>query len=391
MSKKTVAVIFGGLSPEYDVSLKSSYSIISAIDRDKYDIILLGITRQGGWYRYYGSVEGIPLDRWHIDESLLHSAIISPSRSGAATVSSGGCDAAASGGGDIEASGSGAATSSSGDGDAASSGGGGLIEFQDGQAVFVHIDAVFPVLHGRNGEDGTVQGLCELAGIPVVGSGSAASALCMDKDRSHKLVSLVGIAVPDSVCFEYSPTDDEVVQAMKRLGLPLFVKPVKAGSSFGITMVEGESQLLSAVRTALEFDDAVILEEYIDGFETGCSVVGNGELITGRVDEIELAHGFFDYEEKYTLKTSKIHMPARIDDDMERRLQEAAKLIYRTLGCSGYARIDIFLSSAGKIVFNEANTIPGFTSHSRFPNMMKGVGIEYPQLVEMLIELAVSG
>ena len=350
MAKKRVAVLFGGFSPEYEVSLKSAFSIINAIDRRKYEAILLGITRQGEWFRYSGPVEDIPSDRWHVDGSRLESAIISPSR------------------------------------------GGGIVTFgKGGLAAQVPVDVVFPVLHGRNGEDGTVQGLCELAGIPVVGCGSAASALCMDKDRSHKLVSLAGIRVPKSFCFEHSPTEGEAASALGALGLPLFVKPVKAGSSFGITKVEDESGYMEAIRVALDYDDAVIIEECIDGFETGCSVVGNDELVTGRIDEIELASGFFDYEEKYTLKTSKIHMPARIDGDTERRLQEAAKAIYRVLGCRGYARVDIFLTSGRDIVFNEVNTIPGFTSHSRFPNMMKGAGIEYPELVERLIELVPYG
>ena len=345
MNKRTVAVIFGGRSPEYDVSLKSAYSIINAINTGKYEVVLLGITRQGHWYRYTGPVEDIPNDQWHTRDDFLVSSVLSPSL------------------------------------------GGGLVELRNGLAVSSNVDVVFPVLHGRFGEDGTVQGLCELAGIPVVGSGSAASALCMDKDRAHKLVGQAGIRVPKSVCFECAPTDEEALSVGRELGLPLYVKPVKAGSSFGITRVDHSSGLLDAVRLALSYDDAVILEESIDGFETGCSVVGNEELITGRIDEIELTGGFFDYEEKYTLKTSKIHMPARIDEGTERRLQETAKKIYRTLGCKGYARVDIFLTSQGEIIFNEANTIPGFTSHSRFPNMIKGIGIEYPKLIEMLIKL----
>ena len=348
MDKKTVAVIFGGCSPEYEVSLKSAYSIISAIDRRKYDVILIGITKQGLWHRYTGCVEDIPEDKWQADDTCLRSVVLSPSR------------------------------------------GAGLLEIANGRVAAVPIDVVFPVLHGANGEDGTIQGLCELAGIPVVGSGSAASALCMDKDRAHKLVSLAGLRVPKAVCFEHTPADDEILAAARGLELPVFVKPVKAGSSIGITKVEDFSMLIEAVRSALLYDDAVIIEEGIDGFETGCSVVGNRELITGRVDEIELTGGFFDYEEKYTLKTSKIHMPARVDADTERRLQEAAKMIYRTLGCRGYARIDIFLTNDNEIVFNEANTIPGFTSHSRFPNMMKGVGIGFEQLVDMLIELGIT-
>ena len=348
MKRKTVAVIFGGYSPEYEVSLNSAYSIISAIDRDKYTVVLIGITRQGEWYRYSGSVDDIPTDEWHTDKQCLKRAAISSSR------------------------------------------GEGLLEFEDGRVEAMPLSAVFPVLHGRYGEDGTVQGLCELAGIPVVGSGAAASALCMDKDRAHKLVSLAGIRIPKAVCFEYKPTQSELSVAADELGFPLFVKPVKAGSSFGITMAEDMHGLLEAVKFAFEFDDAVIIEERIDGFETGCAVVGNLGLQTGRIDEIEISGALFDYEEKYTLKNSKIHLPARIDAAVEKQLQETAKTIYRVLGCRGYARIDIFLSSKGEIIFNEANTIPGFTSHSRFPSMMKAVGMSFPELVDMLIELSLE-
>ena len=345
---KTVAVIFGGFSPEYIVSLKSAHSIINAIDRDKYDVILIGITNQGQWYRYYGPVDDIPTDKWHADENLLRKAFISPER------------------------------------------GGGLLEFEDGKVKPVPVDVVFPVLHGRYGEDGTIQGLCELASIPVVGAGSAASSLCMDKDRANKLVSLAGVSIPRSVCWEYLPTDDELISSASDLKLPLFVKPVKGGSSIGITKAQSYAELPEAVLLARRYDDAVIIEEGIDGMEVGCAVVGNRHVSTGRVDEIEVASGFFDYEEKYSLKTSKIHVPARIDEETESRVQEAAKVVYRTLGCRGYARVDIFLTKENKIVFNEANTIPGFTSGSRFPSMLKGVGIEYPELVDMLIELALG-
>jgi len=346
--KKTVAVIFGGYSPEYDVSLNSSYSIISAVDRNKYEVVLIGISRDGEWFKYTGAVDDIPADKWHTDTRYLKNMIISPSR------------------------------------------GGGLLELEDGRVKPLPVDVVFPVLHGKYGEDGTVQGMFELAGIPVVGAGSASSALCMDKDRAHKLVALAGIRIPNAISFEFEPTDDELLCAANKLKLPLYVKPVKAGSSFGITRIESVSELFEAVRFAFTFDDAVIIEENIEGFEAGCAVVGDLDPVTGRIDEIELSQGFFTYEEKYTLKTSKIHMPARVDGETERRLQEAAKLIYRTLGCRGYARVDMFLTNDNDIVFNETNTIPGFTSHSRFPNMMKGIGVEYPQLVDMLIELALK-
>ena len=349
MRKRKVAVVYGGFSPEYEVSLSSAYSIINSIDKEKYEVMMLGITKKGQWYRYCGSVEDIPNDNWCKNEQHLCKALISSDR------------------------------------------GGGVLVFENGNPVSVHVDVIFPVLHGRYGEDGTIQGLCELAGIPVVGSGSAASALCMDKDRSQRLVSFAGITVPESVCFEYVPTDEESLEAVRNLKLPVFVKPVKAGSSIGVSKVENYCDIPKAVKEAFIYDDAVIIEENIDGKEVGCAVIGNLELQTGRINEIEIKQGFFDYKEKYTLKeNTKIHTPARIDAESERRLQEAGKLIYRILGCRGYARIDMFLKDDGDIVFNEANTIPGFTAQSLFPGMMKVAGMDYPALVDKLLELSLK-
>lgn len=350
MNKKIVAVIFGGFSPEYGVSLKSAYSVINAIDKNKYEVIMIGITSKGRWYRYSGSVEALPNDEWHTDERYLTNAYISPQR------------------------------------------GGGIVEYDNGQPFAIPVDVVFPVMHGRYGEDGTIQGLCELAGIPIVGSGSAASALCMDKERSHRIVSLAGISVPKSVCFEYVPAEDELMSAVETLTLPVFVKPVKAGSSIGVTKVFDYKLVPAAVKEAFIYDDAVIIEENVTGKEVGCSVVGNHKLITGRVNEIEIdaQDGFFSYEEKYTLKASRFHIPARIDAQDEQRVLEAGKAVYRALGCRGFARIDMFLRDNGDVVFSEANTIPGFTSLSQLPRMMQAVGIDYPKLVDMLVELSME-
>ena len=348
MKKKIVAVIFGGFSPEYEVSLKSAYSVIKAVDDKKYDIMMIGITNTGQWYRYTGAVDDIPNDNWHKDEKHLCKSFISPDR------------------------------------------GGGVLVFEDGEAVTVKVDIVFPVLHGRYGEDGTIQGLCELAGIPVVGSGSAASALCMDKDRAHKLVSLEGITIPKSVCFDCVPTNEELLNAAKTLKLPLFVKPVKAGSSIGVSKLDNYTDVTAAVEDAFKYDNVVIIEEAIEGKEVGCSVIGNQRLRTGRANEIEVSFGFFDYKEKYTLETSKIHTPARIDAESEKRVLETGTKIYKALGCRGYARIDMFLRDDGDVVFLEANTIPGFTIHSQLPKMMKAVGMDYPELVDTLLELGLQ-
>ena len=342
MDKKRIAVIFGGNSTEYEVSLQSAFSVLQNINPSKYDIIPIGISRNGDWYHYRGRYENIADNTWLKKRGDLSPVIVSVSRSDK-----------------------------------------GFWKLTGETYTAVPVDLVFPVLHGKNGEDGTLQGMLELAGIPFIGCGSLASALCMDKDRAHKLVSLAGISVPKSIAFHRSDMDTALSHS--NLNYPIFVKPVRAGSSFGITRVSAQSELHAAIELAFLHDTEVILEEAIDGFETGCAVLGNDTLLVGRVDEIELSDGFFDFTEKYTLQTSRIHMPARIAPETEKRIQEAAVTIYRTLGCSGFARVDMFLTPSGEIVFNEVNTIPGFTSHSRYPNMMKGIGLSFADLLDRLI------
>ena len=349
MEKKKIAVIFGGCPPEHTVSLTSAAAVIRHIDIEKYEVVQLGITEGGEWFRFYGSPDDIEANTWRADRTKCIPAVISPDRDQH-----------------------------------------GILEFRMSGVRTTRLDAAFPVLHGRNGEDGTVQGLCELAGIPLIGCGTLSSALCMDKDRAHKLVMLAGIAVPRSVLLEKLPASPELATLAEGIGYPLFVKPVRAGSSFGVTRVESAAGLRAAVREAFRYDTSVLIEEAVPGFEVGCAVMGNGNLITGRADEIELSGGYFDFEEKYTLKTSKIHMPARVDEPTERRLRDTACRIYRTLGCRGFARVDMFLTPGRRIVFNEVNTIPGFTSHSRFPKMMSGVGYDFAALVDALISLGLE-
>ena len=231
-----------------------------------------------------------------------------------------------------------------------------------------------------------IQGLLELSGVPVIGCGSLSSALCMDKNRAHKLAALAGVQVPGSAVFGPGASLAEMADVAGKLGYPLFVKPVRAGSSFGITRVTGPEQLAGAVKAAFANDREILLEQAIDGFEVGCAVLGTRKLTLGAVDEIELSQGFFDYEEKYTLKTSAIHCPARISPQKAEEIRQAAQTIYRALDCKGFARVDLFLTSAGEIVFNEVNTIPGFTAHSRYPNMMRAVGLEFSQLLTHIIE-----
>ena len=347
MDKRSILVIFGGCSPEYSVSLESATGVLSSIDRERYDVVTVGITKAGDWFYYDGPVEAIENDAW-AGSGYCAPCAVSPDRS-------------------VHE----------------------LLVFGD-KPRRIHIDAAFPVLHGRNGEDGTVQGIFELAGIPLAGCGVLASALCMDKARAHALVSLAGVRVPRAIHLEPGFDHAALLESAGEIGLPLFVKPVRAGSSYGITKVSEITKLLNAVDYAFRFDDQVIVEEAIPGFEVGCAVMGSRELVTGEIDEIELSRGFFDFTEKYNLITSQIHVPARISREKSDELKQTAMTIYKALYCRGFARVDMFLTPGGDIVFNEVNTIPGFTPHSRFPSMMKAVGVTFTQVITRAIELALE-
>lgn len=360
MKKLNVAVFFGGCSSEYGVSLSSASAVISNLDRERYEPVLIGITSAGVWYHYTGPVERLADDSWALSDCCVP-AVLSPNRGERL-----------------------------------------LLLLKPEGVTSISIDIALPILHGRNGEDGTLQGLLELAGIPLAGCGTLASALCMDKDRAHKLASLSGIRVPKSLVLKRPRLSDIDAPDQKRLsgvdipaeaevfarntGYPLFVKPVKAGSSYGVTKVASPEQLSPAISLAYEYDDQVILEENIEGFEVGCAILGTDELLVGEVDEIELSGGFFDFTEKYTLKTSAIHVPARIAPTKAEEIKTAAKTVYRALGCSGFARVDLFLTPEGEIVFNEVNTIPGFTEHSRYPGMMKAAGYTFRDILNRILE-----
>ena len=343
---KNIALIFGGCSPEYEVSLQSAYAVITHIDRHKYTLILIGISRDGNWFIFDGSTEKLIDDTWcNTDDCTPVTVHLSRTEHN-------------------------------------------LLLLKDEKTEAIHIDAVFPILHGRNGEDGTVQGMFDLIDIPVIGCGVLASALCMDKDRAHKLAGAAGVSVPNSFVIKKGTDVQTALMKAEQIGYPLFVKPMKAGSSYGVTKVGISNELPAAIKLAFEYDEEIVVEECISGFEVGCAVLGKENLIIGEVDEIELSDGFFDYTEKYTLKNSAIHVPARVDSQTAGRIRQTAETIYRALGCSGFARVDMFLSDSGEIFFNEVNTIPGFTTHSRFPNMMKAAGISFEQIISTAIEEA---
>lgn len=346
--KKKIAVFFGGCSPEYTVSLSSAYAVLQNLDIKKYDALPIGISKEGNWYYYTGPLENILHDTW-LDSTYCIPTTLCMDRSTHK-----------------------------------------LYLFKTSGVVSLPIDLAFPILHGKNGEDGTIQGALTMAGIPFVGCGVLSSSLCMDKVRAHELVASQGISVARSFVMNPDTPLQQAEAFAQKVHYPLYVKPVKAGSSFGITKVLCSDNLYSAIHGAFVYDDQVVLEENIDGFEVGCAILGNHDLFTGQIDEIELSDGFFNYTEKYTLQHSTIHVPARISMKKTIEIQQVAKRIYRILGCSGFARVDLFLTPQGNIVFNEVNTIPGFTEHSRYPGMMNAAGYSFSALLDKLIEQVVT-
>lgn len=346
--KKTVAVIFGGASSEYEISLKSAAAVIENLDKDKYDIVNIGITRTGKWLRYYGGYEEIKNDRWLNSQDCI-SCFFSPDKSERI-----------------------------------------LIEIKGTELVSTKVDVAFPVLHGKNGEDGAIQGLLEICGISYVGCDIITSAVCLDKDMAHKLVKAAGFNVPESLVINHGYNRENMLKFIESIGYPVYVKPANEGSSIGMTKAYDENQLFEGIEEAFRYDRKVVLEENIDGFEVGCAIIGNDELVVGTVDEIETPGGFFNFKEKYTLENSKIHLPGRIDSSLSEKIKAVGMGIYRALGCKGLSRVDLFVDKNQRIVFNEVNTLPGFTEGSRFPRMLLNSGMEYKSLLDKLIQLALD-
>lgn len=351
--KKVLAVIFGGQSSEYSVSLHSAGSLIRNLDLDKYELLFIGISEDGKWYAYNGDVDHIEHDEWCKDEYCTP-CVLSPS-----TLNKGF-----------------------------------LLLNNDGSYETKHVDCIFPVLHGKNGEDGTIQGLFELAHIPYVGCDVLSSAICMDKEMAHIVLDNAKIPCAPYMCiYEAKDLDYQAIfaKASAKLGLPIFVKPANAGSSYGIHKVEAFDEFEAAMKDAFYHDGRgkVILETTIDGFEIGCAVMGNDELFAGSVDEIETSLPFFDFEGKYDMVDSTIHCPARISEKQFNEARALALKAYKALNCKGLARVDMFVSG-DKIVVNEVNTLPGFTATSRYPSMMKEVGISFSDLLDRLIKYAME-
>lgn len=343
MNRLKIAVLFGGCSEEHDVSVKSAREVADNINLDKYEPVYIGITRSGDWLLCDG-----PRFGWENDN--CRTVVISPSRKTH-----------------------------------------GLLLINEGKCETLYLDAAFPVLHGKTGEDGAMQGLLELSGIPYAGCDVQSSALCMDKSLAYILTKNAGIATPEFMVFNREETID-----LNSLKYPVFVKPARSGSSFGVTRVNCEEEISIAVDSAKRYDSKIIIEQAVSGCEVGCAVLGNSpDLITGEVDQINLSHGFFRIHQENSPETgsenSKITVPASLLLEKRRQIQETSKKIYTALGCRGLARVDMFLRENGQIVLNEVNTLPGFTSYSRYPRMMAAAGITLPEIIDRCITLALKG
>jgi len=342
MTSPTVAVIFGGASEEHPVSVKSAQEVARTLDRERYEPVYLGITQSGEW-----RLCERPGPDWEAGD--CRPAILSPDR-----------------------------------------GVHGLLVQEGDGCRTIRVDVALPVLHGRLGEDGSIQGLLELAGIPYVGCDVQSSALCMDKSLAYLVVQGAGIATPR---FWTVPAQGEV--DAQGLGYPVFVKPARSGSSFGVSRVDAPEQLPAAIDAARQYDAKVLIEEAVAGSEVGCAVLETGgELIVGEVDQIRLSHGFFriHQEEQPELRSenSSIVVPAAIPAEARARAQQTARAIYRALGCRGLARVDMFLLEDGRFVLNEVNTFPGMTSYSRYPRMMAAAGLPLDEVIDRLLQFALS-
>ena len=353
MKSLSVCILFGGVSPEHEVSLRSAESVLNNIDESKYNVFPVGITKEGKWILYGGKdYSDLPSGRWltHPDN---RQAAISPIR------------------------------------------GQGLLTFEGDCVVRQQIDVVFPVLHGENGEDGTIQGLLQLAGIPYVGPHVAASAVAMDKTLTKLVVDQAGITQAAWNLVRRSDMGSRMegtLDALEaRFAYPMFVKPAGTGSSVGVSKATEREDLKKALLEAGKYDDKVLVEEFIRGREIEVAVMGNESPVVSVCGEIDSGADFYDYDAKYITDTSVSYIPARIPEDVAETVRDTAVKVYKAIGCQGLSRVDFFVTwQENRVVFNEINTIPGFTSISMYPKLFGASGVPYSQLIDKLLELALE-
>jgi len=343
MDRLRVGVIFGGCSEEHPVSVKSAREVAKNLDLEKYEPLYIGISESGAWKLCDG-----PDGDWENGGS--RPVVLSPDRS-------------------VH----------------------GLLVLEQGQYKSICLDVVLPVLHGKLGEDGAIQGLLELSGIPYVGCDIQSSALCMDKSLAYIVARNAGIATPNY----WVVAADEKIDP-DELSYPVFVKPARSGSSFGVSKVSREEELTDALEIARRYDSKVLIEEAVAGSEIGCAILGERfGLVAGEVDRVALTHGFFRIHQESTPESGSENatfiVPADISSEARSLVQETAKAIYRAFECKGLARVDLFLLDDGTVVLNEVNTLPGLTSYSRYPRMMAAAGLPLAEVIDRLIALTLYG
>ena len=351
--KLNVCVLFGGISPEHEVSLRSAESVLNNMDPEKYNIFPVGITKEGNWLLYCGKDYSLlPTGQW-LEDPNNRPAAISPVR------------------------------------------GQGLLSFEGDSVVREQIDVVFPVLHGENGEDGAIQGLLQLAGIPYVGPHISASAVAMDKTLTKLVADNAGITQAKWLLVRNSELQnrmDDILNAVEEKFLyPVFVKPAGTGSSVGVSKAADREELKDALLSAGIYDEKILVEEFIDGHEVEVAVMGNEIPVASEVGEIDSGAEFYDYDAKYVSDTSVAYIPARIPAEIAEELRQQAVRVYTAIGCRGMSRVDFFVTYAdNRVVFNEINTIPGFTSISMYPKLFVASGIPYNELIDRLLQLAME-
>ncbi len=353
MKKLSVCILFGGMSPEHEVSLRSAESVLNNIDKEKYNIFPVGITKEGTWILYGGhDYSLLPTGEWR-DHPTNRRAVLSPMR------------------------------------------GQGLLSFEGDCVVRERIDVVFPVLHGENGEDGAMQGLLQMAGIPYVGPHIAASAVSMDKTLTKLVADHAGVTQAAWQLVWRQELDNRmelVLDSLEtRFSYPMFVKPAGTGSSVGVSKATDRESLMRALLAAAAFDEKILVEEFIHGREIEVAVMGNDNPVASICGEIDSGADFYDYEAKYITDTSVAYVPARIPEDVAENVRETAVKIYSAIGCQGLSRVDFFVTfEENKVVFNEINTLPGFTSISMYPKLFAASGIGYSDLIDQLLALALE-
>ncbi len=343
MDRLKIGIVFGGCSEEHPVSVKSAQEFANNLDLERYEPFYIGITKGGAWRLCDG-----PDANW--ENGSCRPAVLSADRS-------------------VH----------------------GLLVVEQGRCETIRLDIVLPALHGKLGEDGAIQGLLELSGIPYVGCDVQSSALCMDKSLAYIIARNAGIATPDFSIV----TADENVEA-DRITYPVFVKPARSGSSFGVSKVSRKEELQSAVETARQYDSKFLIEEAVVGSEVGCAILGNGsDLIAGELDRIALSHGFFRIHQESQPESGSENatfiVPADIPAQSRSLVQDTAKAVYRALGCRGLSRVDMFLKEDGKVILNEVNTLPGMTSYSRYPRMMAAARLPLSEVIDQMVSLALTG